>query len=78
MNNIIERDRINQKITKIIQESIYTWLRDNAEITDNFTEKRYEKFVKMIEDIGNRDDFHTNHINILFEGDDEGFIILYS
>jgi hypothetical protein len=31
MNNIIKKDRIDQKIEEIVRESVYAWLKANNE-----------------------------------------------
>jgi hypothetical protein len=67
MNNIIKRDRIDQKIEEIVRESIYAWLKDHDEIFANLSEEKSDEFVKTIFDIINSEKYKKERVNALFD-----------
>ena len=48
MNNIIKKDRIDQKIEEIVRESVYAWLKANNEILYNLSENDYNEKYESI------------------------------
>lgn len=66
MNNIIKRDRIDQKIEEIVRESIYAWLKDHNEIFYNLPEEKCDEFIKMVFDIIKSEKYKKERVNALF------------
>jgi uncharacterized protein YfkK (UPF0435 family) len=67
MNNIIKKDRIDQKVEEIVRESIYAWLKANNEILYNLSEEKSDEFVKTVFDIIKSEKYKKERVNALFD-----------
>ena len=67
MNNIIKKDRIDQKVEEIVRESIYAWLKANNEIFYNLPEEKCDEFIKMVFDIIKSEKYKKERVNALFD-----------